>query len=79
MAKKRKRVFFDGATSDASDGLEEDEFFLSGNSSAAEEFIHCSNDRLFDSDVSIIFLYNLKKMLFVFCYFLESMSCFYVT
>jgi len=52
MAKKRKCSFLDGATSDASDGLDDDELFLSGNSSAAEDFNCCSNDRLFDLDVS---------------------------
>jgi len=52
MAKKRKCSFLDGATSDASDGLDDDELFLSGNSSAAEDFNGYSNDRLFDSDVS---------------------------
>ena len=53
MSKKRKCSFLDGATSDASDGLDDDELFLSGNSSAAEDFNGYSNDRLFDSDVSI--------------------------
>ena len=53
MAKKRKCSFLDGATSDDSDGLDDGELFLSGNSSAAEDFNGCSNDRLFDSDVSI--------------------------
>jgi len=52
MAKKRKCSFLDGATSDDSDGLDDGELFLSGNSSAAEDFNGCSNDRLFDSDVS---------------------------
>lgn len=65
MAKKRKFSFMDGATSDASDGLDDDELFLSGNSSAAEEVNDCSNDRLFDSDVSSNVFLFLK--LDVFC------------
>ena len=52
MAKKRKCSFLDGATSDDSDGLDDGELFLSGNSSAVEDFNGCSNDRLFDLDVS---------------------------
>lgn len=52
MARKRKCSFMDDAPSDSSDGLDDDELFLSGNSSATEEFNGCSNDRLLDSDVS---------------------------
>lgn len=76
MTRKRKSSFSDVCSSGGSDGEDDDELFLSSNSCDPDEIDESNGDGLFESNVSIYFifwivfvLYNHPFQFFFFSFF----------